>query len=93
MATVEVVDVKDANGETFHAMIDVDGYRLTTFRKPPEVIADIVRNLPNMPIRDDDIMLCSPAKSGNAFLLYIKCLSFKYIVITTPFVPKSCDKM
>lgn len=64
MAEFKVVEVKDAGGVPLHTMMNVDGHRITTFMKPPEVTAEIIHNLVNMSIRDDDIMFCSGPKSG-----------------------------
>ena len=66
-AKFEMVEVKDAGGKEIHNMMNVDGLRLSTFGEDPKEIADIVHNLVNLPIRDDDVMLCSAAKSGIVF--------------------------
>ena len=59
------VEVKDASGCQIHSLIDVDGYRMwrPTFRTAEEQ-AEHVRNVVNVPLRDDDIMFCSAPKSG-----------------------------
>lgn len=61
---MEVFDLKDAGGATIHIQMRVDGMRINTFGKPPEVTAAIIRNIKNIKIRDDDVMLCTPPKSG-----------------------------
>ena len=75
MAKFETVDLKDAAGVPIHSMIDVDGRRINTFFKPPEVTAGIIHNMVDLPIRDDDVMFCSAPKSGK----YTVCtLSVKF---------------
>ena len=64
MADFKEVEVKDAGGVQIHSMMDVDGLRICNFMKPPEVTADIIHNMVNLPIRDDDVMFCSGPKSG-----------------------------
>ena len=64
MATYELVDLRDSSGIQFHNVIDVDGQRVNTFKLPPDEVAEIIHNLVNLPIRDDDVMLCAPARSG-----------------------------
>lgn len=70
-AKFEMVEVKDAGGKEIHNMMNVDGLRLSTFGEDPKEIADIVHNLVNLPIRDDDVMLCSAAKSGTHWVFEI----------------------
>lgn len=60
----EVYDLKDASGAILHSQMLVDDMRISTFRKPPEVTAAVLRNIKNIKIRDDDVILCSPMKSG-----------------------------
>ena len=67
MADYKLIEVKDLAGESFQTMIDIDGHRLTTFTKHPEVAAEIVHNIANMELREDDIMFCTAAKSGMAY--------------------------
>ena len=64
MANCEMVELRDASGVQLCDMMDVDGRRINTFLKPPEVTAEIIRNMVNIPIRDDDVMFCSAPKSG-----------------------------
>ena len=64
MADYRLVEVKDRGGEALETMMDIDGLRLTTFTKPPEVTANLVHNIKNMELRDDDVMLCTAVKSG-----------------------------
>ena len=64
MATFELVDLRDSSGTQFHNVIDVDGQRVNTFGYPPGEVAEIIHNLVNLPIRDDDVMVCAAARSG-----------------------------
>lgn len=64
MANFEMIEVKDAAGAHIKSMMKVDGRIINTFIKPPEVTAEIIHNMVNLPIRDDDVMFCSAAKSG-----------------------------
>ena len=64
----EMVEVKDDGGAEVREMMNVDGLRISTFKMAPEELANIVHNVANLPIRDDDIMFCTPAKSGKPLL-------------------------
>ena len=64
MANFGLVDLEDASGVKMHGLMDVDGCRISTFGKPPEVTAKIIRNIINLKIRDDDVMFWSGGKSG-----------------------------
>ena len=64
MADFKVVDLKDAAGVPIHGNLDVDGQRVCNFMRPNDVAANIVHEIVNMELRNDDIMLCTPAKSG-----------------------------
>ena len=64
MATYKMVELRDASGVQMCDVMDVDGRRINTFHKSPEVTAEIIRNMVNLPIRDDDVMFCSAPKSG-----------------------------
>ena len=68
MATFELVDLRDSSGVQIHNVIDVDGQRVTTFGLPPGEAAEIIHNLVNLPIRDDDVMVCAAARSGITFI-------------------------
>lgn len=78
----EVYDLKDASGALLHNQMLIDGMRTSTFRKPPEVTAAIIRNIKNIKIRDDDVMLCTPVKSGKTFSL-LTCRKNKFLVLRT----------
>lgn len=43
---------------------DVGGYRVPKFGKGITEIKDIFDNVPNIPVRDDDYVLCSYPKTG-----------------------------
>ena len=60
----EVFDVRDASGVVLQNQMRVDGLQVSTFRKPPGVTASIVRNIKHLNLRDDDVILCTPPKSG-----------------------------
>ncbi|XP_045188063.2 sulfotransferase 1B1-like isoform X1 [Mercenaria mercenaria] len=60
----EVYDLRDAGGGVLYNQMRVDGMRIPTFRKPPGVTAAIFRNIKHLKIREDDILLCTPVKSG-----------------------------
>ena len=47
----------------------VDGHRINTFGKPPEETAKIIRNIVNLPVREDDVFLVTPPKSGKLVVL------------------------
>ena len=64
MANYEMVELRDASGMQIHTIMNVDGHRISTFDKPPEVTAEIILNMVNLPIRDDDVMFCTAPKSG-----------------------------
>ena len=64
MAKFEMIEVKDAAGAQVNGMMKVDGRTILTFMKPPEVTAEVIHNMVNLPIRDDDVMFCSAIKSG-----------------------------
>ena len=64
MATFEPVDLRDSSGMQFHNVIDVDGQRVNTFKLPPDGVAETIHNLVNLPIRDDDVMVCAAVRSG-----------------------------
>ena len=67
MAKFEMLEVKDASGVQLKGLMKVDGWTINTFMKPPEVTAEIIHNMVNLPIRDDDVMFCSAAKSGKVY--------------------------
>ena len=60
--------MRDSSGIKFHNVIDVDGLRLNTFGFPPGEVAEIIHNLVNLPIRDDDVMVCAAVRSGIALI-------------------------
>ena len=64
MADFKLVEIIDASGKPLRSQMIVDGYRINTFGKLPEETANIVRNIVNLPIRDDDVFLGSFPKSG-----------------------------
>lgn len=64
MAKFEMIEVKDAAGAQVKGMMKVDGRTILTFMKPPEVTAEVIHNMVNLPIRGDDVMFCSAIKSG-----------------------------
>lgn len=64
MAQFETIELQDAAGAKLHSMMKVDGRTINTFLKPPEVTAEIIHNMVNLPVRDDDVMFCSAPKSG-----------------------------
>ena len=67
----EVYDLQDEGGGILCNQMLVDGMRIPTFRKPPKVTAAILRNIKQLKIRDDDILLCTPVKSGKKIMLLI----------------------
>ena len=67
MAEFKIVDVRDAAGIPVHNIIEVDGQRLCTFFRPNDVAAKITHDVKDMELRDDDVMLCTPPKSGKTF--------------------------
>lgn len=56
--------VIDAGGEQICDLLDIDGLTLNRLNKTADITANIVRNVKNLKIREDDIILCSPPKSG-----------------------------
>lgn len=68
MADFKLVELKDAGGESFQSLMDLDGVIMCTFMRPPDVAAAIIQNIVNLEIRDDDVMLCTPAKSGTIYI-------------------------
>ena len=80
MADYRLVEVKDLGGEAIETMMDIDGLRLTTFTKPPEVTANLVHNIKNMELRDDDVMLCTAVKSGTACFCYCVCQKVHFVL-------------
>lgn len=65
---MEAFDLRDAGGARLCCQMRVDGMRINTFAKPPEVTAEIIRHIKDIKIRDDDVMLCTPPKSGTFIL-------------------------
>lgn len=67
----------DPEGRTIRA-IEIDGFRYPPFPG----IEDRVRKLPNMKVREDDILICSYPRSGEMYMLpsnsqtsiFVKCL-------------------
>ena len=49
--------MEDGNGSSL-TFLEVDG-----FRYPPFPV-DVIRNLPDLPIRPDDVIVCAYPKSG-----------------------------
>jgi hypothetical protein len=76
----EVYNLTDGGGGILHNQMLVDGMRIPTFRKPPEETAAILRNIKHLKIRDDDIMLCTPVKSGKC-ILQLSSMIFVVIVM------------
>lgn len=64
MADYKLVEVKDAAGVQLRGQMVVDGHRISTLGRLPEVTANNIHNMVNFPVRDDDVMFCSPPKSG-----------------------------
>ena len=56
MSDFELVDRVDASGKILRCSI--------IFGLQPEVTAKTVRNIVNLPVRDDDVILVTPPKSG-----------------------------
>lgn len=56
--------VVDASGCSMCEQYMVDDLQMPTFMKPPDEAAAIVRNVPNIKVRDDDVMLATFPKSG-----------------------------
>ena len=64
MADFKLLDIVDASGKPLRGQMIVDGHRISTFGKPPEETAKIIRNIVNLPVREDDVFLVTPPKSG-----------------------------
>ena len=67
------VSVADDGGDTMKA-IDVGNMLAPGFSSPEEYL-ELYNNIPNLEIRDDDIMLCTYVKTG---LYFCFIFSFKY---------------
>ena len=75
MAEIKIVDVKDAAGVPLNGIIDVNGQRVCNFMRPNDVTANNVHEVKDLELRADDVLLCTPAKSGKAFYS-IKMITF-----------------
>ncbi|XP_053376363.1 sulfotransferase 1C4-like [Mercenaria mercenaria] len=64
------IKVPDAGGATMN-MVDVGGFIQPIFLKPGTEIKDIFDNVPNYKFRDNDLMLCTFAKTGTNWLFEI----------------------
>jgi len=63
------LEIKDAGGAVIQAFWKIDGQILNTnFASSEEEALKVIRNIKNIKIRDDDIMLVSPPKSGKNML-------------------------
>jgi len=58
------IELKDAGGAEICGIMNIDGLIVNHFQKSEEETAKIVRNIKHLKIRNDDVMLCTPAKSG-----------------------------
>ena len=79
MADFELLDIVDASGKPLRSQMIVDGHRINTFGKSPEETAKIIRNIVNLPVRDDDVFLVTPPKSGKPCGSY--CISSRSLLI------------
>jgi hypothetical protein len=57
------VRIPDAGGATMR-MVDVGDFIVPIFLKTGPEISDIFHKVPNFKFRDDDLMLCTFAKTG-----------------------------
>ncbi|XP_045199301.1 sulfotransferase 1B1-like isoform X2 [Mercenaria mercenaria] len=62
--TDEAFSVVDASGCKLCEQLMVDGLQMPTFGKPPGIAAAIIRNIPDIKVCEDDVMLCTFPKSG-----------------------------
>ena len=60
----KVLELKDAGGCKINGTIEVDGRILGMFREPPEAFVELIRGVPNIPVRNDDVMLLTYSKAG-----------------------------
>ena len=58
------VTVKDKGGSEIHDLMEVDGLIVPMLMRSLEEAGNVVKNVATLPMRDDDIMFCSPVKSG-----------------------------
>lgn len=77
----------DDGGNTCSGCCDAGGYRHPLFDKTPSQIKEIFENMPNFPLRDNDYLLCSFPKTGNAFVLVF---FFFFFQINPVFFIKYC---
>ena len=63
--------VADAGGAT-SKMIDVGGFIHPSFMKTPAEIKKVFESVPKFKFREDDLMLCTFAKTGNFCHCYLK---------------------
>ena len=66
----KVLEMKDAGGCKIDGIIEVDSRILVMLREPPEAFVELIRGVPNIPVRNDDVMLLTYCKAGK-FRRYI----------------------
>lgn len=75
----KLLTIVDASGCSISGQYMVDGLQMPPFIKPPDEAAAIVRNVQNMKVRDDDVMLVSYPKSGRVWLQTFRIRLFEDI--------------
>ena len=64
MTDYKLLVIVDASGKPLREQMLVDGFQVNTFGKAPEETVKVIRNIPNIPVREDDVFLVMPPKSG-----------------------------
>ena len=70
------IEIRDASGVEICRMVKINGVILSQGSNQEETIVSILDNLKDMKIRDDDVMLCTPVKSGNCLFVTVLQIVF-----------------